>query len=96
MDEKELQAIRARAEHTPPLRPARLKEIETLAAHGVPLARDCMHMVRAWQASQAEKNAEQPGDIPVAVVKRLGGRDDNALVVMRLETFREFFVNREA
>jgi hypothetical protein len=53
MDEKELQAIRARAEHTPPLRPARLKEIETLASYGVPLARDCMHMVRAWQASQA-------------------------------------------
>jgi hypothetical protein len=44
-------------------------------------------------ARQAEKNAEQPGDIPVAVVKRLRGRDDNALVVMRLETFREFFVN---
>jgi hypothetical protein len=46
-------------------------------------------------ARQAERNAERPGDIPVAVVKRKGGRDDNALVVMRLETFQAFFVNRE-
>jgi hypothetical protein len=44
-------------------------------------------------AKQAEKNREASTDIPVAVVKRKGGRDDNALVVMRLETFSEYFVN---
>lgn len=45
-------------------------------------------------AKQAEKNCEDPSDIPVAVVKRKGGRTENALVVMRMETFREFFVNQ--
>jgi hypothetical protein len=43
-------------------------------------------------ALQAERNAEQPSDIPVAVVKRKGDEITQALVVMRLETFREFFV----
>jgi hypothetical protein len=44
-------------------------------------------------ANQAERNAESPGDIPLAIVKRKGDLDINALVVMRLETFKEFFVN---
>ena len=44
-------------------------------------------------ALQAETNAEQPGDIPVAVVKRKGDHLPSALVVMRLETFQQFFVN---
>lgn len=47
-------------------------------------------------ARQAERNAESPSDIPVAVVKRKGGRDDNAIVVMRLETFEKFFINTES
>lgn len=42
----------------------------------------------AWQA---EANREQVNDIPVAVVKRKGDLDANALVVMRLEMFKEFF-----
>jgi len=45
-------------------------------------------------AHQAEQNREQPGDIPVACVKRKGDRDTDALVVMRLETFKEFFINQ--
>ncbi len=45
-------------------------------------------------AIQAEENREEPGDIPVAVVKRKGDHVTSALVVMRLETFDQFFVNR--
>jgi len=45
-------------------------------------------------ARQAEKNRDHPGDIPIAVIKRKGGRTENALVIMRMETFREFFVNQ--
>lgn len=41
---------------------------------------------------QAEINAENPLDIPVAVIKKLYTKDDDALVVMRLETFREHFI----
>lgn len=41
---------------------------------------------------QAETNAESPSDIPVAIVKRKGDHDIDALVVMRLERFREYFV----
>ena len=43
-------------------------------------------------ALQAEKNAD-PEDIPVAIVKRKRDHDQNALVVMRLEKFLEWFVN---
>ena len=38
---------------------------------------------------QAERNAE-PNQEPVAVVKRKYAEDKDALVVMRLETFREW------
>jgi hypothetical protein len=41
---------------------------------------------------QAETNVEKPEDIPIAVIKKKGIRDDNALVIMRLEQFKEFFV----
>jgi len=41
---------------------------------------------------QAENNREKDTDIPIAVVKKNGVRDKNALVIMRLEQFREFFV----
>ena len=44
-------------------------------------------------ARQAESNRECPADIPVAVVKRKGDHDTNALVVMRLEQFQEYFIN---
>jgi len=44
-------------------------------------------------ARQAEANREKPDDIPVAIIKRKGDHDPNALVVMRLETFQEWFVN---
>lgn len=44
-------------------------------------------------ARQAERNAETSLDIPVAIVKRLRGRDENTLVVMRLDVFRDHFVN---
>ena len=40
---------------------------------------------------QAEANAE-PLQTPVAVVKRKRDRDTDALVVMRLESFREWFL----
>lgn len=42
-------------------------------------------------AQQAERNAENPLDIPVAITKRKGDHDKNALVVMRLETFMQHF-----
>ena len=41
---------------------------------------------------QAEKNKEKETDIPIAVVKKSGVRDNNALVIMRLEQFKDFFV----
>ena len=41
---------------------------------------------------QAEKNKEKDTDIPIAIVKKNGVRDKNALVIMRLEQFRDFFV----
>jgi hypothetical protein len=43
---------------------------------------------------QAESNRECATDIPVAVVKRKGDPVGDALVVMRLEEFREWFINR--
>ena len=43
---------------------------------------------------QAETNADNATDIPVAIVKKNGRGipDNNALVIMRLETFKEFFL----
>jgi len=41
---------------------------------------------------QAERNAESKLDIPLAVVKKKYSRDDDALVIMRLETFRDHFI----
>lgn len=43
-------------------------------------------------ARQAEANAE-PLKIPVALVKRKRDRDRDTLVVFRLETFREWFLD---
>ncbi len=42
-------------------------------------------------AKQTEANAE-PGQCPVAVVKRKRVEDRDALVVLRLEMFREWFL----
>lgn len=42
--------------------------------------------------TQAETNREKDTDIPIAVVKKKGARDNDALVIMRLEQFKEFFV----
>jgi hypothetical protein len=43
---------------------------------------------------QAEANKENYNDIPIAIVKRKGSQDQDkdSLVVMRLETFSEFFI----
>ena len=43
---------------------------------------------------QAETNADNATDIPIAIVKKNGRGipDNNALVIMRLETFKEFFL----
>jgi len=41
---------------------------------------------------QAETNREKDTDIPIAIVKKKGARDNDALVIMRLEQFKEFFV----
>lgn len=43
-------------------------------------------------ARQAEL-AAKPGEIPVAVVKKKRAEDSDALVVLRLKTFRAWFVN---
>ena len=40
---------------------------------------------------QAENNAESKLDVPIAIVKKSGKRDKDSLVIMRLETFREFY-----
>lgn len=44
---------------------------------------------------QAERNAEKITDIPIAIVKKnhQSVKDKDALVIMRLETFRDFFVD---
>ena len=41
---------------------------------------------------QAERNQEKYTDIPIAIVKKKNKRDIDSLVIMRLETFKEFFV----
>jgi hypothetical protein len=43
--------------------------------------------------AQAEGAREQPNDIPVAVIHKLGDEYGNSLVIMRLETFAQFFIN---
>ena len=44
---------------------------------------------------QAEKNAA-PGKIPLVVAKTSNLHDENALVVMRADTFRDHFLHRGA
>lgn len=51
---------------------------------------DCLDAVH-----QAEGNAEQPGDIKAAVIKRKGDKLDSCLVVMRLSDFVDNFVDQE-
>ena len=46
-------------------------------------------------ARQAEFNA-QALQVPVAIVKRKRDSDRNALVVLRLGTFRDWFLSRES
>ena len=41
---------------------------------------------------QAERNAEHHMDIPIAVIKKKNAKDNDSLVVMRLEMFKEFFI----
>ena len=41
---------------------------------------------------QAEAAKEDALDIPIAVVKKKGARDNDALVVMRLEEFEKWFI----
>lgn len=48
-------------------------------------------MIKA--VAQAEKNKRNEGDIPVAVVHPEGVEYKDSLVVMRLETFAQFFIN---
>ena len=43
-------------------------------------------------ARQAERNAE-PLKTPIAIVKRKRDRDADSLVVMRLESFREWYLS---
>jgi len=50
-------------------------------------------MIRA-AINQAETNKEKPDDIPVAVIHKTGDDYKDSLVVMRLETFRDFFINQ--
>jgi len=44
-------------------------------------------------AKQAEDNASDSHDCPVAIVKRKNDKDGNALVVMRLKTWLEWYVS---
>ena len=43
-------------------------------------------------AVQAEKNRENPTDIPIAVIHKAGTPYKDSLVIMRIETFQDFFV----
>lgn len=45
--------------------------------------------------SQAERNREHASDIPLAVIHPKGHGYGDSLVVMRLSTFSEFFINSE-
>ena len=44
--------------------------------------------------AQAEGSRDHPDDIPLAVVHKEGMRYGDSLVVMRLETFADFFINQ--
>lgn len=44
---------------------------------------------------QAETNRSNDAEIPIAVIHKNGDRYADALVVMRLETFADFFINNE-
>jgi hypothetical protein len=44
--------------------------------------------------AQAEKNRTHPEDIPVAVIHKAGTPYKDSLVVMRLEEFAKFFINK--
>jgi hypothetical protein len=41
-------------------------------------------------AKQAERNVENDHQMPIAIIKRKNDHDLNALVVMRLETYRDW------
>lgn len=45
-------------------------------------------------ARQAEANRDEPNDIPVAVIHKNGDAYKDSLVVMRLEVFADFFINK--
>ena len=42
---------------------------------------------------QAEKSADHPAQCPVAFVKKKNGRNDDALVIMRAATWRQWYGN---
>lgn len=48
----------------------------------------------AGAVTQAEANKTKPDDIPLAVIHKAGTRYKDSLVVMRLETFQDFFINK--
>lgn len=45
--------------------------------------------------AQAESAKIIPDDIPVAIIHKEGTEYKNSLVIMRLETFANFFINQE-
>lgn len=49
-------------------------------------------MVEAFE--QAERNRTKPEDIPIAVVHKAGDRYEESLVIMRLDFFAQFFINK--
>lgn len=42
---------------------------------------------------QSEDNRSNPNEIPLAIIHKVNDRYADALVVMRLETFSDFFIN---
>jgi len=45
--------------------------------------------------AQAEAAMQKPQDIPIAVIHKKGIPYKDSLVIMRLEMFRDFFINEE-
>lgn len=43
--------------------------------------------------AQAEANRDSEDEIPIAVIHKEGVQYKDSLVIMRLETFQEFFIN---
>jgi len=41
------------------------------------------------ETRRAEEHRDKPDDIPLAIIKRKGDRDNDALVIFRLETFEK-------